>query len=212
MADLPIPLFKSSAPPAPMSGADVAYTPAAVVSAILTSGAVDPPSLPVWEPCAGGGSWIEALRAARHEVHGTEIDPNAESVRRGLAEQGDAMDGPPAALRGRNFEVWTNPPFSVANELLQAWTRLPTPPRRVVLLMLHAWPNAEERAWIWPYLHRHVLLYPRISFGGPNRDGKGSTDQREYAVLDLRFGPRPATSPTLDRLDWRAGRLSGRRS
>lgn len=212
--DPPVP----AAPP-PQSGADVAYTPEEVIRAVLhESDTQDPVIRPrsnrIWEPCAGGGAWINALREELDdrwtEIHGTEIDPNAASIREGLAVQGDARD--PAACPWANgsegYEIWTNPPFSLANDLLKAWLAFPNPPRRVVLLVLQAWPNAAQRAWVWPHLRRQIVLYPRISFGGPGRE-KGGTDLRDYALIDLESEQRlPHQSPRLSRFDWRRGVLS----
>jgi len=195
--------------PEAMSGGDVAYTPQEVWDALLKGDVrwtLPPPGWPVWEPCAGGGSAVRALRAAGYTVSATELDGSAESVRLGLAMQGDASKGCPLSC---DYEVWTNPPFSLANGLLRGWMSSAHPPRRVVYLVLQAWIVAEERAWIWPYIRRQVLLYPRISFGGPGR-AVGQTDMRDYCILDMDMtGNDPRRrSPTLHRLDWRAGKVS----
>jgi len=52
-----------------------------------------------------------------------------------------------------------------------------------------------------------VVLYPRIAFQGPGRDG-GSTDMREYCLLVWRRqsdGSWLSPGTTLRRLDWRTG-------
>lgn len=186
------------------AGSDVAYTPAGVIRALLRAPSpLPPPGAPVWEPCAGGGVWVEELRAAGHVVEGTEIDSKARSIALGLARHGDALQDRPSFP---DYEIWTNPPFGIANKLLLDWTTRPRPPRRVVLLVLQQWIVAEERAWIWPLLRRQILLYPRICFEGPGRES-GSTDMREYCILDLETQPG-TTAALLHRLDWRTGRAS----
>jgi hypothetical protein len=198
----------------PAQGSDVAYTPEAVVSAILDPAADWAIRLPeadrVWEPCAGGGAWIRALRAYRHTlaIAATEIDPSARSVVDRLARRGDARDPAACPWSGKGekpYEIWTNPPFSLANDLCKAWFSFPNAPRRIVLLVLQSWPNAAERAWLRPYLRRQVVLYPRICFGGPGRPA-GQTDQRDYALIELTPG-RPRTrgeSWSAWHYDWRA--------
>jgi len=198
-------------------GADVAYTPEEVVSVLLRpemARAIIPPMVEqVWEPCAGGGAWIRALRARRPfmSIHATEIDPAAASIRAGLATHGDAFNPascPWATTPGARYEIWTNPPFSLAGDLLRAWFNFPNPPERVILLLLQAWPNAGERAWVWPHMHREIVLYPRISFDGPGRKAK-QTDQRDYSIFEFTPTCRvPWHSIAKKRLDWRARVLS----
>lgn len=186
---------------------DVAYTSPEVVRALLRQPELLPaPTAPVWEPCAGSGVWIEQLRAAGHVAEGTEIDARASSVQRGLARHGDAMRPCPYWGEGA-FEVWTNPPFSIANDLCRAWILGPRPPRRIVLLMLQQWLVPDERMWLWQFLRSQIVLYPRLSFSGPGRT-LGDTDMREYAIHDLWISPRPSASATFRRLDWRLGRVS----
>ncbi len=201
---------------------DVAYTPEEVIRAILhdpeeadrPSAVLRPGSNRVWEPCAGGGAWVRALREELGdrwmEIHATEIDPGAASIRAGLATHGDALNpmSCPWANGSENYEIWTNPPFSLANDLLRAWLAFPNPPRRVILLLLQAWPNPEERAWVWPHMRQEIVLYPRISFGGPGRK-IGQTDQRDYAIFEFAPSFRLACYGIhKKRFDWRARVLS----
>jgi hypothetical protein len=157
---------------------------------------------------------VRALRARRPglEIHATEIDPAAASIRAGLATHGDAFNPaccPWAREPGERWEIWTNPPFSLAGEMLRAWFDFPNPPERVILLLLQAWPNAGERAWVRPHMHQQIVLYPRISFGGPGRK-VGQTDQRDYAIFEFTSRPRrPSYTANIVRwFDWRARVLS----
>jgi hypothetical protein len=64
------------------------------------------PRGPVWEPAAGLGALVDALRAAGREVVATDIDP----LRRDIARLDYLKDPPPASIRGAVMA--TNPPFS----------------------------------------------------------------------------------------------------
>lgn len=194
-------LFPDLEQTTPETGADVAYTPYEVVEAILRSGVLPPPRGAVWEPFAGAGSWVRALRAAGAQVSATELDGAAASVREGLAVRGDALRGSPACLP-EDYEVWTNPPFSLAGEALEVWRRSPRPPRRVVFLVLQSWIVAESRVWVWRHLRAQIVLSPRLSFEGPGRCG--GTDMREYALVDLRLD-RVVRRRMVGRLNWRTG-------
>jgi hypothetical protein len=200
-------------PPADLAteGADVAYTPDDVAHALLCPEAARflmPPGARVWEPCAGGGAWIRALRAYRSDlqIHGTEIDSRATSIRQGLAAHGDALSPascPWSQAPGTRWEVWTNPPFSLAGKMLRNWFDLPNPPDRVILLLLQAWPNAAERAWVRRHMLQQIILYPRISFGGPGRKA-GQTDQRDYAIFEFTPQPWRSGAAIARWYDWRA--------
>ena len=159
----------------------------------------------VWEPCAGGGSWLGAFSARGWGWHATEVDPAAESVQRGLARCADALT--PAALPGPapSLEVWSNPPFSITDDLLQLWTEQGIP--RAVLLLRLCWLAAVSRKDITRKLRAVHVLSPRISFNGPGRK-KGSTDSEDYAILDFRLQElRPEGAPAeLHFLRWKEKR------
>lgn len=176
-----------SPPPQPQAGADVAYTPDEVVAALLhpaISPALPEPGQQVWEPCAGGGAFVRALRAHRDMlIHATEIDPVAAASCG--ADVADALTHRPPFTR--HYEIWTNPPFSAADTLIRAWFALPEPPRRIVLLMREGWLNAAKRRWVLPHLAAEIVLVPRISFGGPGAGRTATqTDTHNHVILDLR--------------------------
>ena len=195
-------------------GSDVAYTPDAVARACVayldTRGWIGGAW---WEPCCGAGNWLPALQDLAPGV-ATELDSNALAVRLGFARQWDALKGPPSP----GFDpacIVTNPPFTCAAQLLRVCLAIPTV-KTICFLVLQAWivaPGKEQEQrldLLWGPSARpveQVVLYPRIAFQGPGRDG-GSTDMREYCLLIWRRQPdgswlAPVT--TLRRLDWRSG-------
>ena len=198
-------------------GPDVAYTPDAVARACvrflvgrnLLSGAY-------WEPCSGSGAWLPAL-----DEYGpgfaSELDPKAASVATGIAWQHDAAKGPLPQMVNVGCIV-TNPPFSCAGILLRRWLEIPTV-QTIVLLLRRDWivPEGSEEKETYrldlcwgPYakIAMEVILYPRVPFGGPGRDEKG-TDTREYSLFVWQRqtdGTWRAQSPLRAyRLDWRSG-------
>lgn len=213
-------LFPALAQVAPADGSDVAYTPAAVAEACvsflhqecLMRGSW-------WEPCAGSGNWLQALGDPQRGLGpgmATELDPQAESVRSGRAVQGDALQGPPGDFEPEN--IVTNPPFSIAPQLLRSFIQIPSA-RMVALLLLQQWivpdgQGAERRRDLcWGPAARpthQILLYPRIAFEGPGRV-VGATDMREYALYLWHRQPDGSWCPprptVLRRLNWATGEL-----
>jgi len=203
-------LFASLHPQA-SAGSDVAYTPDEVAEACvdyLIPNFVGV-SCPWWDPCAGGGAFPRALQRLG-PGHATELDPHAESVRSGLATVGDALQGPPPGCAPRL--VTTNPPFSLAAQILRMALAVPTC-EVVALLLLQSWivPDGQggkfRRDLVWgptAKIHTQAVLYPRISFGGPGREM--GTDQREYAwcIWARSRGRWTFEGPArLDRIVWR---------
>jgi hypothetical protein len=205
-------LFTSLQPQA-AAGSDVAYTPDEVAEACvgyLIPNFIDRANA-WWDPCAGAGAFARALQKRVGPGHATELDPNAESVRSGLAVVGDALQGPPAGCAP--VLIATNPPFSLAAPILRMALEVPTC-EIVALLLLQSWivPDGQggkfRRDLVWgpvAKIHTQAVLYPRICFGGPGRE-EGGTDQREYAwciwvKTHGRWYFRPPAY--LDRIVWR---------
>lgn len=194
-----IPGLITAPTPQPQAGADVAYTPDAVVAALLApeiSPALPEPGYRIWEPCAGAGAFVRGLRALERLdetwIEATEIDPVAAAL--SGATVADAATHIPFQGRAVTCEIWTNPPFSLADDLLRAWLALPVPPHRVVLLMRQGWINAEKRRWVLPHLSAEIVLVPRISFGGPGSGRTATqTDTHNHVVLDIRPPRRGVT-------------------
>lgn len=210
-------LFPTLPQVAPADGSDVAYTPAVVAEACVRflhqeywmHGSW-------WEPCAGSGNWLTALGHRLGPGMATELDPQAESVRSGRAIQGDALQGPPDGFEPEN--IVTNPPFSIAPQLLRSFIRIPSA-RMIALLLLQQWivPDGQgaecRRDLCWGPLAKpahQILLYPRIAFEGPGR-AAGATDMREYALYIWTRQPdggwRPPRPTVLRRLNWATGEL-----
>lgn len=219
-------------PPQPEAASDVAYTPAVVAEAIVQHlcdlyGYDTLAS--VWEPCAGRGDFVRALQSVRwgkflqidvntgqpvwchHQIaiYSNELDPHAESIQQKLAGQADMFQVKPPVSA-----VITNPPFSQAARLLRHCMEIPTC-TLIVFLLNHSWivPDGKgeeiRNDLLWgptATLDRQILLYPRIKFEGPARDGKGQ-DQREYALCCWKkeggtWAP-PGRPTLLTRLEWR---------
>ena len=209
-------LFPDLAQVAPADGSDVAYTPAAVAEACVRY-LVAHHELrgPWWEPCAGSGNWLPALgRAGTGDA--SELDPQAESVRSGAAMQRDALMGPVFGFEPEC--IVTNPPFSIAPQLLRRFLEVRSA-RLIALLLLQQWivpdgQGAERRRDLcWGPLARpthQVLLYPRIAFEGPGRS-TGATDMREYSLYvwwrHAAGGWCPPGPTVLRRLNWATGEL-----
>ena len=196
-------LFPDAAPRlAALPAADVAYTLPEVAGAVTRSLAPPGPGRIVWEPCAGGGDWLDAFEARGWNWRATEIDPGASSVQMGKAVCADALHPRAAPSPAAKVEVWTNPPFSLTDELLHLWTEMGIP--RAVLLLRLCWIAAQSRREITGRIRAVHVLSPRISFTGPGRK-KGSTDSEDYAVLDFRLQEsRPPRAPAeLHFLRWR---------
>lgn len=208
-------LFPDRPQVAPAESSDVAYTPAAVAERCVSFLRQECCMFGSWwEPCAGSGNWLPAL-STRQGI-ASELDPRAQSVRDGKALQWDALQGPPNGFEPRN--IITNPPFSIAPQLLRSFLSVPSA-RLVALLLLQQWiapdgqGEAHRRDLCWGPVARpemQLLLYPRIAFEGPGRSA-GATDQREYALhIWARqedggwMCPRPTV---LRRLDWRTGEV-----
>ena len=109
--------------PPPEPDPDVAYTPPEVAAACTQAFFRGLPSGLTWEPCAGAGAWLPAIRKFGPVV-ATELDPKAESVWLKEATAHNAMLGPPAGAEPRY--ILTNPPFSCAAALLRAWLKIPS--------------------------------------------------------------------------------------
>lgn len=187
-ADVMQPSLFADLRPQASAGSDVAYTPDDVAEACvgyLVPNFVEGPCS-WWDPCAGGGAFPRALQRRLGPGHATELDAHAESVRSGLAVVGDALQGPPSGCAP--ILIATNPPFSLAAQILRMALAVPSCDV-VALLLLQSWivPDGQgekfRRDLVWgpvARLHTQAVLYPRIAFGGPGRES-GGTDQREYA-------------------------------
>lgn len=175
-------LFPDSTP-RPMAGADVAYTPDPVAAAIVALLRPELTGARVWEPYAGGGAFIRALRPVAGMTFATDCDPAAEGV--GLAYVGrsrwDVAKGWPWTAPPPAWAV-TNPPFSLFDAHLPVL--LNTATEGVALLLVGQSLAPGKRDWLWDIAIPDEVMWcrERIAFSGPGRDGK-TTDMREYAAV-----------------------------
>jgi hypothetical protein len=139
-----------------------------------------------YEPCAGEGAIIEAVNQVRDDVEwrATELRENGheELVRRHgrlpgfRANCGDALDPYPFDRSDPVKVVITNPPFSIAFELLNHEMREHPDAMIALLLRINFWGSKKRQ----PFFEK----FPADTFILPNRPsfrGAGTTDSIEYA-------------------------------
>ena len=206
------------------SGSDIAYTPSEVADGCVRYLRREWGPGAWWDPCAGGGSWLDPLRTHFGPFGlATDIAPT-EAAQAGQILQWDALKGPPP---GRD-PMWivTNPSFSNMVPLLRTFLKVPSVKGIALLLLQQAivpdgllkkdsyrvnlfWGrngqtnNPDQTV---AQMVDQTVLYPRIKFGGPGRTGK-HTDQREYCLVRWErqecggwVSDRP---PTLRRLNYK---------
>lgn len=196
----------------PDEGADIAYTPAPVAQACVAWLAQHDLVGRWWDPCCGGGAFAHALSPLA-PGHATELDPKATSVVDGLAVHGDCLQGPPPGCEP--ILITTNPPFSIATQILRMAMAVPTC-QTIALLLLQGWivPDGlgleRRKEIVWgPQAHFwwQAPIYPRIPFEGPGRSGT-KTDMREYAMVVWRRNPSGGwgwnkVPAFISRIEWR---------
>lgn len=155
-------------------------------------------SLPggVWyEPCAGEGAIIQAVNDRRSDVQWRAVEyrqaGHEELCRRlpgVVAVCGDALDPYPFLSEfplGQPQVVITNPPFSIAFELLQHLMREHPEAHIAFLLRINFWGSKKR--------HDFFTKYPPDTYVLPNRPsfkGAGTTDSIEYAWFVWPPSPR----------------------
>lgn len=141
----------------------------------------------VWEPCAGTGVLSGVLRRLGHKVIASDVH----------AWRGDydfvadalAVETPPAPV------VITNPPFSIAHELVRRWLAIGVD--EVVLFHSWSWP-VQVGAWTLFDAHPPTHIAPlrrRVTpwrFDVPAGERRGSTPDR-YCWFRFRRGYTGAT-------------------
>ena len=72
----------------------------------------------LYDPCAGGGAWLDAARrvSPELEVGGRDIDPEAPAVLDGRAELGSLAEWRPS---GKPCLVATNPPYGQVDDWIE---------------------------------------------------------------------------------------------
>lgn len=172
---------------------DAYYTPDALARAIVAE--LLPAGLAasaVWEPHAGGGAFVRALRDAGAVVYASDLDPDAA----GLAAEAGAWGrwpghdflSSPSPFRGAGPEwILGNPPFDQAEAHVRRALALSR--RHVVFLLRLAFVETQRRIPFWTSNPaRHIwMLGERPSFtGGVGKKGraiKGNTDGCPYGVF-----------------------------
>lgn len=124
--------------------------------------------VPVYEPCAGRGSFVRALEQQQISVVANDIDPEF-----GWEGTRDAAEAWPE-LGQELVNVVTNPPFSRAMEILvQAHEALPLG-SRIVFLLSMSFYSGKERLKLLSEKYsprRVVVLHPRTNYLYIQSDG-----------------------------------------
>lgn len=148
---------------------------------------------PLVDPCAGGGSWLDAAEAYGWRAMGCDIDPGAPAVREGRADLSPMLEWSPPAP-----SVWwvTNPPYGPVEEWIQELRRrqVQRADHGVALLM-----RLTAVEWLMELDDRPNLLgttSQRARWEGPGGALHGASDTCG-AVLAVWMGLKRATCTTI---------------
>jgi hypothetical protein len=138
----------------------------------------------LWEPAAGGGKMVNALRGAGYEVLSSDIDAGEDFLKNKM--------GPPLEA------IVTNPPYALATEFIEQALRLMMPDGLVAMLLRTDFDHAKTRASMFglcPLFAKKVVLTKRIRWF---EDSKGSPsfnhawfiwDHTHKGAPTLAYGP-----------------------
>ena len=163
------------------------YTPADVAQAICRRWAWAIAGRRVVDPFAGGGAWLDAaIAVGAASVGGSDLDPDAPTVRSGVAVLGDGVDFTEALAGGE--VIATNPPFAVMASAVSAALRAWESGRVSAVIVLGRLTQLEgvSRAESYQRLPPSHLVIPaaRMRWGGPaGRLMAGGTDNFGAAVM-----------------------------
>ncbi len=153
--------------------ADFYETPAKAVETLLR---VHYLRGPILEPCAGSGAIAKAIR--QYYDHRPKLDITAVEIR----EEERAALEPLARVHIADFLHWqpdrqygtiiTNPPFSLAEQVIERALQIAGPRTEIVLLLRLAFLESQRRQALWQRwtLRRIYVLSQRPSFTGAGTD------------------------------------------
>lgn len=140
----------------------------------------------IWEPCGHGGGIASILGAAGFEVIATDIRPDSDN--------GVAMLDLLTAKRRRAEIVVTNPPFSLAAEIIEQLIGALAVPYVALLLKSTYWHAMTARGALWARF-RPTACYPigwRVDFlglGAPAMDVSWFVWDRRRASAHCSYQP-----------------------
>lgn len=150
----------------------------------------------VWEPAAGGGKMVRALRDRGFVVRATDIDPSG--------EVSDSTDFLRSVSQFPCDAIITNPPYKLAMPFVERALAMTEPSRGLVAMLLRVdFDSAKTRQHVFAdclqFAHKIVLL-DRICWVDPKPGQAGPSENHAWFVWDWRadYRDRPRTS-------WRAG-------
>lgn len=128
-------------------------------------------AIKVWEPAAGTGAMVDALRSeARFSVLGTDISPVSSFACR------DFLSVTAGEWTDQFGLLITNPPFNLATEFIEQALRLTANQRGVVAMLLRAdFDHAKSRSHLYadnPTWAKRVVLTRRIVWFVDEATGK----------------------------------------
>lgn len=109
----------------------------------------------VWEPAAGSGKMVRALRESGFSVHATDIADGADFLDQEAA-QGGGFDG-----------IVTNPPYEQATQFIEHALALMQPAGYVAMLLRTDFDHAKTRKHLFsghPAFAKKVVLTKRIKW------------------------------------------------
>ena len=173
-------LITALPPPTPQAGPDTAWTPpwlaTRLVGVLVAAGLRGP----AWEAHAGGGAFVEALRARRIPVVASDIDPALP-----WRTWDQAAGLPPGMERPR--AMVGNPPWSKAPGMLASALRdVDELIGRILpgdILHRHGWRPVLQQAW-----PDQVIALGRVTYGGPGRDHGSASAMTDSAFYIWRRG------------------------
>lgn len=162
----------------------------------------------VVEPCVGDGAISKALEGDRRVVYTGDIDPQWTPMICGDALDRDFWDRMTQRIAGDFSDIdpgvdWivTNPPFSVAPQIVPITFNRATRGIAMLLRLSYLEPTEDRGAWLNEHPPSAIIVLPRISFTGNGKTGsvtcawmvwrKSTTLQRIVVAENPKFAARP---------------------
>lgn len=163
------------------------YTPAWVVNALLENHPITAGT--ALEPCAGSGAIIQAFKNYLQPAPpfaAVEIRP----------EEREALKRVASLVYIEDFLKWeplpmielivTNPPFSIAQQVIERALEIADGKAEVIMLLQLAFLEAEKRFAFW---QKHLPSRVYVLSARPSFTGDGGTDHAAYAWFTWNSGP-----------------------
>lgn len=161
------------------------------------------PRGPVWEPCAGSGKMVRALRAGGLEVIASDVTAHdgldfvadfthpEGALELDAGARHRAAAGSPQGSRGAHFKaIITNPPYGLVDETVRRAIDLMRPAHGLVAMLLKSdWDWARTRADLFAPgagLALRLALVGRVTWIDPVPGKAGPSENHAWFVWDFR--------------------------